>query len=211
MTAGILPSLLGGMFLFPRFQQLAETCLLCKSASRRSRWEGTRERISHNIFPVRQRVGSQVFSQGQSFSRHPHFKRHTDGAAWDLNGAFFTAPQCVSFRAALPILQVIRMSKMFGPETPTQTHTEKKTHTAQFLDQTYFKTLFFLILMTHFLHWGKKKSSPRLACKIENLYHETSLCFCIRICGHRIRCNVVPVPLEEKQGEDSPLPLSKKL
>lgn len=98
------------------FQQLNETCLLCKSGSRRPTGVGTWENISHNITTVRQCVGSQVFSWGQSFSRHPHFKRHTDGATSDLNRAFFAVPQCISFIAAFPGLQVIRMSKCLGQE-----------------------------------------------------------------------------------------------
>lgn len=46
--------------------------------------------------------------------------------------------------AAFPILQVIRMSNTFGPETPTQTLTQKEKHTQHSsLDQTHSKALFF--------------------------------------------------------------------
>ena len=61
------------------------------------------------------------------------FKRYTDGATQDLNRAFFAFHNAFLSEAALPILQVIRMSNVFGPETPTQTsHKKKNTHSTVF-------------------------------------------------------------------------------
>lgn len=52
------------------------------------------------------------------------------------------------------------MSNVFGPETPTQTLTQKEEHTQHsFLIKYILKQFpFFLILMT-FSEWGKKKTN----------------------------------------------------
>ena len=94
------------------------------------------------------------------------------------------------------------MSNVFGPETPTQTLTQKEEYTQHsFLIKYILRQFpFFLILMT-FSEWEKKKINltkvsvkiSRQACPLVDLHHETPLSSCRKIRGYRITCNISKV------------------
>lgn len=131
------------------------------------------------------------FLQGHSFSGCPHLKRHKH--RWcprDLNSSFIAAPMCcaVLSQVAFLILQDTRMSKMFGPETPTQARIP-----GSLIRQPPPPLIH---SNDSFLQSGKKKKKliftkvnvkiSRWTAKQKNLYQETSLSPLRRIYSYTI-------------------------
>lgn len=90
-------------------------------------------------------VWEAMFSLRDKAFQGAHVLRDTQMAplkAWIRHSSQFH--NAFLSEGAFSILQVIRMSNTFAPETPTQTLTQKEKHTQNSsLDQTHSKALFF--------------------------------------------------------------------
>lgn len=139
------------MFLLPECQQLDGPCFLHKPFPQGpQQWAGGKRAHTSRL------VGSMweaVFSFRNQAFQGAHIVRHTDGATQDLNRAFFTDPQCMSFRSSISNAAGYQNVKsVWARNTYINSHTTRNIH-SPVPCQRHFSS--FLILMIHFLHGEK--------------------------------------------------------